>query len=123
MKKILKVIIPIILVCILFIIYTHFHQTEISEEEAIRIATEKWINIEEKINTSKYYPNAVGKYPFYEKMPIYMVLTYSYTESSHWEGWVLIETHIDGFSGEIVSIATYNLPSEEVPEELKMSKQ
>ena len=118
-KRILKVIISIVLVCTLVIYY---HQTEISEEEAIRIATENWINIEKKINTNKYYTNAVGKYPFYEKMPIYMVIFYSYTEFSNWKGWVLIETHIDGFSGEIQSIATYNFNPEEVPNELKKSK-
>lgn len=111
-------VIAVILGGIIMLNNFYFFKNEISEDEAIIIATKNWINIEEAVFAMKYYSNESG-YLFRDKIPIYVIDTYSYTDFENWNGWVLISTQINGLTGEIRSIEIYNRDPEQVPEELR----
>ena len=116
--KIGFVIAIIIVSIVVFLNNKHVFKSELSEGEAIKIATRNWINIEEDIITSKYYSNGIG-YLFRDTIPIYVIDVFSFTDFENWQGWVLISTQVNGLTGEIRSIEIYSRDPEQVPEKIR----
>ncbi len=113
-KRILLILVVVIVLGTSYFGYSVFN--EITEDEAVQIATEKYVNYEERtVEVSNYYSNEPDlQFFFQDKTPIYSVTFYSHTELKNWEGWVLVNTHINGRNGEIISIDVYSRDPEKV---------
>ncbi|WP_349409326.1 hypothetical protein [Pseudalkalibacillus sp. SCS-8] len=104
MNKKLSVLLFGVVVILGFIYFVYSAFNEISEEDAIQIATDNYINFEGKsIQVRKYESNRPElQFFFQDKTPIYSVIFYSHTELKNWEGWVMINTQINARNGEII---------------------